>query len=108
MGPRAANIADPRYLHYTTPTERGNSGSPVLSTETWRVVGLHHKGFPENGADKLNGKSGVNYANEGIYIGSILAAARAHLSLYGPGQPGLMASPPAAPARTSWWTRSKN
>src|SRR6185436_19776872 len=31
-------------LHYRTPTEPGNSGSPVFEHEDWRVVALHHRG----------------------------------------------------------------
>ena len=81
MGPRA-ETPDPRFLHYTTPTEGGNSGSPVFATDdSWRLVGLHHAGFSETGGrPKLGGKPGVNFANEGICIQSIRGAARAALA----------------------------
>ena len=66
-GPKASS-RDPEYLHYTAPTEPGNSGSPVLETRNWRVVGLHHAGFPERGHPQLGGKAGTNRANEGIWV----------------------------------------
>jgi V8-like Glu-specific endopeptidase len=34
-----------RFLHYTTDTEPGNSGSPVYNDQ-WEVVALHHSGVP--------------------------------------------------------------
>ena len=74
-GPRG-NEADPVFLHYETPTEPGNSGSPVFETESWKVVALHHAGFVGEGMNKLGGKQGKNLANEGIHIESILKAAR--------------------------------
>ena len=73
-GPRSRDGADPIYLHYDTPTEPGNSGSPVLETKTWSLIGLHHAGFPANGRAKLNGKTGTSIANEGICIQSIRKA----------------------------------
>ena len=79
IGPPIANAADPIYIHYTTPTKPGNSGSPVLEMDSWRVVGLHHKGIPETGNPKLGGKAGVNMANEGISISSIRERVRAHV-----------------------------
>ena len=78
-GPRG-NSVDPTYLHYKTPTEPGNSGSPVLEMETWRVVGLHHAGYAPNGNPRLGGKPGINMANEGISIESIRAAVDAALN----------------------------
>jgi S1-C subfamily serine protease len=74
-GPKASS-RDPEYLHYTAPTEPGNSGSPVLETRNWKVVGLHHAGFSESGRPRLGGKAGTNLANEGIWVESIRTAAR--------------------------------
>lgn len=34
--------ADGQRLYHQVPTDGGSSGSPVLSFETWGVVGLHH------------------------------------------------------------------
>ena len=89
MGP-PPNATDPVYLHYKTPTEPGNSGSPVLEMDTWRVVGLHHKGFSDKGNPKLGGKAGVNMANEGISISSIRDRVRAQVH---------QDQPPAPPSR---------
>ena len=36
----------PDFLHYSTDTEPGNSGSPVYNDQ-WEVVGLHHAGVPK-------------------------------------------------------------
>ncbi|MFN0218259.1 MAG: trypsin-like peptidase domain-containing protein [Hyphomicrobium sp.] len=93
-GPRV-NCTDPVFLHYETPTEPGNSGSPVFEADTWRVVALHHAGFVEGkgGLAKLAGKSGTNLANEGIYIESIRAAVRAKLD----------PPPPPSQKRRKWF-----
>ncbi len=75
-GPQG-NASDPEFLHYRTPTEPGNSGSPVFEVETWKVVALHHAGYDQNrGRPKLGGKAGTNFANEGIWIGSIRDAVK--------------------------------
>ncbi|CAH2402739.1 serine protease [Mesorhizobium escarrei] len=60
-----------RLLHYRTPTEGGNSGSPVFSHE-WRLIGLHHAGG--DGMPRLNGQAGTYQANEGIRIDHIRSA----------------------------------
>lgn len=53
------------FIHYSTDTEPGSSGSPVLS-DGWEVVALHHAGVP--------GPGGNGYvANEGIRVSSIMA-----------------------------------
>jgi Trypsin-like peptidase domain len=79
-GPKG-NSDDPVFLHYRTPTQPGNSGSPVLEAERWQVVGLHHAGFDESeGRAKLGGKAGRDRANEGIHINSIRGAINAALS----------------------------
>ena len=69
FGPK--DTPDPEFLRYRTPTEPGNSGSPVFEADTWRVVGLHHAGFPEEGKPRLRGQPGREMANEGIAIESI-------------------------------------
>ena len=53
------------YIHYSTDTMPGSSGSPVYNDE-WIVVSLHHAGVP-------NPKNRNEFiANEGIRISSIL------------------------------------
>jgi len=53
------------YMHYTTDTMPGSSGSPVYNDE-WIVISLHHAGVP----DPKNRKEFI--ANEGIRISSII------------------------------------
>jgi endonuclease G, mitochondrial len=40
---------DGDFLLYTTDTEPGSSGSPVMN-EQWEIVGLHHRGVPKRDA----------------------------------------------------------
>lgn len=56
-------------LHYRTPTEPGNSGSPVFESERWRVVALHHGGSAN--VKRIDGVDGTYEANEGIAIRAI-------------------------------------
>ena len=56
-------------LHYRTPTEPGNSGSPVFESERWRVVALHHGGSAN--VTRIDGVAGTYEANEGIAIRAI-------------------------------------
>ncbi|QUW23700.1 DNA/RNA non-specific endonuclease [Sporosarcina sp. Marseille-Q4063] len=53
------------YIHYSTDTMPGSSGSPVYNDE-WFVISLHHAGVPDpkNRAEFI--------ANEGIRISSII------------------------------------
>lgn len=56
------------FLHYSTDTEPGSSGSPVFNDQ-WQVVALHHKAVPAP-----NQKPGTPIewiANEGVRISSI-------------------------------------
>ncbi|MDR4947173.1 DNA/RNA non-specific endonuclease [Neobacillus cucumis] len=53
------------YIHYSTDTQPGSSGSPVFNDQ-WIVVGLHHAGVPDP-------NDTTNYiSNEAIRISSIL------------------------------------
>lgn len=76
------------FIHYTTDTDRGASGSPVFNDQ-WQVVGLHHAGVKQRDADgNVLSVDGVAWkpemgldriayvANEGIRISSILADLR--------------------------------
>ncbi len=77
---------DGNYIHYSTDTEPGSSGSPVLN-DNWDLAALHHAGVPRKSRDgrilKRNGKpydpsrdppDEIDWAgNEGIRISSIAA-----------------------------------
>lgn len=74
------------YLHYRTPTEPGNSGSPVIEFGNFRVIGLHRAGPDSDGGviPSLNGHPDPIQANEGVHIASIRAAIRAARTAGGP------------------------
>lgn len=63
-------------VHYRTPTEGGNSGSPVFDDAAWKVIAVHHKGG-RFGMPRLNGQAGNYAANEGLAMATLMAAARA-------------------------------
>ncbi|MEM7140407.1 MAG: serine protease [Actinomycetota bacterium] len=54
-------------LHYTAPTERGSSGSPVFDAD-WELVAVHHMGKKD--LPTVDGR-GVHQANEGMTIEAI-------------------------------------
>lgn len=69
---RANKILGPpvdNFLHYSTDTQPGSSGSPVYNDE-WQVAALHHAGVPilDN-----NGNVTGWRANEGVRISSIMS-----------------------------------
>lgn len=74
--PAAKVTPQPVRIHYYAPTEPGNSGSPVLSAFSRKLIGLHHSTTDRPlGRDK---KPNEAYkANEGLWIQAILAAVRA-------------------------------
>lgn len=58
------------FIHYTTDTEPGSSGAPVLNDQ-WQVLALHHKAVP---APRVTGKTEqdpVWIANEGVRVSAI-------------------------------------
>ncbi|MFF7866825.1 trypsin-like serine peptidase [Streptomyces qaidamensis] len=72
------------FVHYTTDTEPGNSGSPVFNDQ-WEVVALHHSGVPKKDDQgrvlrkdgrpwqQGDGDDAIDWvANEGVRISSIL------------------------------------
>lgn len=73
------------FLHYTTDTDRGASGSPVFNDQ-WQVVALHHAGVKKRDTDgrvlavdgsvwtPAMGEDRIAYiANEGVRVSSIMA-----------------------------------
>ncbi|MEU2914145.1 trypsin-like serine peptidase [Streptomyces massasporeus] len=109
------------FVHYTTDTEPGNSGSPVFNDQ-WEVVALHHSGVPKKDDQgrvlrkdgrpwqQGDGDDAIDWvANEGVRISSILkhlagldldTTRRALLAEMGPdaGLDPAMATAPAVPA----------
>lgn len=77
-GPPAGKLQIPGVcrVHYRTPTEGGNSGSPVFDDVAWKVIALHHKGG-RFGMPRLNGVAGNYAANEGLAMATLVAAAKA-------------------------------
>lgn len=53
------------FIHYSTDTEPGSSGSTVFNDQ-WQVIALHHSSIPDPN------HSGIFIANEGVRISSIL------------------------------------
>jgi hypothetical protein len=64
---------EPRRIHYRTPTEKGNSGSPIFNARTLELIGIHHAG---GSLTRLNGNSGKYDVNEGLWIRPLLNAFR--------------------------------
>jgi endonuclease I/V8-like Glu-specific endopeptidase len=76
------------FLHYSTDTERGSSGSPVLNDQ-WEVAALHHSGVPARRNGRILLDDGTFWdgsdrdreriqwlANEGVRISRIVADAK--------------------------------
>jgi endonuclease G, mitochondrial len=57
------------FIQYTTDTEPGSSGSPVLNDQ-WQVVAIHHKAIPA--PPKRGGDGEIRWlANEGVRVSAI-------------------------------------
>ena len=48
-GPGTDSDVESVYMRYSSSTEPGNSGSPVFDWETMQLMGIHHKGFRNEG-----------------------------------------------------------
>lgn len=58
-------------IHYTTDTQPGSSGSPVVNDQ-WQVLAIHHKAVPKPPQPKAPPDAPVEWlANEGVRISSI-------------------------------------
>lgn len=69
LDPDAAPGVDlDHFIHYSTDTEPGSSGSPVLNDQ-WQVLALHHKAVPAPKAPSAT--ETVWLANEGVRISAI-------------------------------------
>ncbi|MGH1364664.1 MAG: DNA/RNA non-specific endonuclease [Calditrichia bacterium] len=73
------NLSSPnlsnRYIHYTTDTEPGSSGAPVLNDQ-WQVVAIHHKTVANPSKSNTGGNSNSSnnnkwLANQGIWVSAI-------------------------------------
>lgn len=67
--------APDRFIHYTTDTEPGSSGAPVLNDQL-QVVAIHHKAVPDpsslpDGTNKAQPSDIKWLANQGVRISSI-------------------------------------
>jgi Trypsin-like peptidase domain len=75
VGYKSASRPGDIFLRYTTPTQGGNSGSPVYD-RNWNLLGLHRAGIADNfrktGIRPLSGRKAQNYlANEGVSLKTI-------------------------------------
>lgn len=71
LDPQAAKDVDlESFIHYSTDTEPGSSGSPVLNDQ-WQVLALHHKAVPAP-PNPLNPNAPLEFvANEGVRVSAI-------------------------------------
>jgi V8-like Glu-specific endopeptidase len=83
------------HLHYRTPTEPGNSGSPVFDSD-WQLVAIHHAG--SDVMRRLDGEAGTYRANEGIWIHAIVQAMAGTVTAE---SSSAVSAPPARPQRRS-------
>lgn len=80
------------FLHYSTDTERGSSGSPVFNDQ-WDVAALHHSGVPKRRNGRIVLDDGTFWdgsdrdreriawvANEGVRISRIVAHVKRRLA----------------------------
>lgn len=79
------------FIHYTSDTEPGSSGAPVMNDQ-WDVVAIHHKAVPRFKNGKIQTRDGDDWhesmgtdqidwlANEGVRISQIYGSLRRHAS----------------------------
>ena len=56
-GPGDDGDVESVYMRYSSSTEPGNSGSPVFDWESMELMGIHHKGFKNEGHVSFQNKS---------------------------------------------------
>lgn len=64
------DIDPEHFIHYSTDTEPGSSGAPVLNDQ-WQVLALHHKAVPAPHKPGKEGQDPVWIANEGVRVSAI-------------------------------------
>jgi endonuclease G len=71
LDPAKVDVDLTRFIHYSTDTEPGSSGSPVLNDQ-WQVVALHHKAVPAPDAPGIAPGAAPEWlANEGVRVSAI-------------------------------------
>lgn len=76
-GPKIRKIGQ-NFIHYSTDTDRGASGAPVLGDQ-WQVVALHHKAIPDTASFAKLKRKEIDVAdpsfrwvaNQGVRISAI-------------------------------------
>lgn len=66
----AAGVDLDAFIHYSTDTEPGSSGAPVMNDQ-WQVLALHHKAVPDPASLTDLGAEPVFIANEGVRVSAI-------------------------------------
>jgi endonuclease G len=67
---KAAGVDPVNFIHYSTDTEPGSSGSPVFNDQ-WQVLALHHKAVPSPETVDAPTQEKVWIANEGVRVSAI-------------------------------------
>lgn len=71
LDPKKVTLNLDNFIHYSTDTEPGSSGSPVLNDQ-WQVVALHHKAVPAPGPARPPAGYQIEWlANEGVRVSAI-------------------------------------
>jgi endonuclease G len=70
LDPRKVDVDLDHFIHYSTDTEPGSSGSPVFNDQ-WQVIALHHKAVPVPALRGEPVQPDRWLANEGVRISAI-------------------------------------